>query len=336
MRPALCSVLLLTGCLVPDPSDTDEPAESETTASASAADAPNTDAPDTDDPSGTPDAEADGDTTQGDPSPAEDTADSTGAESEDSRCEVTPLTLTCTHQTTTLLTGTTGLAPREVHWQVPLGEPPPGGWPAVLMFQGSIFTAELFWAVLDTDTLGMWNQGMLTKTLLDEGFAVVTPEAHLEGFTAWDTNIPPMSEFWELASDHWFMLDIFDAIEDGTFGPIDPDQLFATGISSGGYMTSRMDEAYRERFVALAIQSASWATCSGPICSLPGDLDAGHLPTLFLHGSDDAIVPIWTMELYRDALDQLGVPTETIVQAGVGHAWIDQAPEAITAWFLAH
>ncbi|MCX4244032.1 extracellular medium-chain-length polyhydroxyalkanoate depolymerase [Paraliomyxa miuraensis] len=278
----------------------------------------------------------------GDSSDATDDSDDDTSDSDDSggetasRCEVTDLTLTCTHQSTTLYTGFTGLVPREVHWQVPLGEPPEGGWPAAIVFQGSIFTAELFWVVLDVETLGYWNQGMLTKTLLDSGFAVITPEAHLGGFTAWETNVPPMSIAWETAEDNQFMLDIFEEIDAGGFGPLDPSRLYATGISSGGYMTSRMDEAYRERFNALAIQSASWATCAGPVCSVPDDLDAGHLPTMFLHGTADPIVPMSTMEPYRDALDALGVETATVVGEGVEHAWLDEAPAAIVGWFQSH
>jgi pimeloyl-ACP methyl ester carboxylesterase len=253
-----------------------------------------------------------------------------------SRCEVTEHTLTCDHQTTTVFTGFSGLLPREVHWQVPLGEPPPEGWPAVLLFQGSLFTAELFWVALEIETFGYYNQGMVTKTLLDSGFAVLAPEAHAGGFTAWDTNIPPMSLLWELSEDHQFMLDIFEGIEEGTFGELDAGRLYASGISSGGYMTSRMDLAYRERFRALAVHSASFATCSGPLCVLPGDLSAEHLPTLFLHGDDDAIVPIWTMELYRDALLELGVEVDTVIEPGTGHAWIDDSPTAIVEWFEAH
>ena len=264
---------------------------------------------------------------------AGDTDDTAGTEA--SRCEVGEFTLTCDHQTTTLYTGFTGLLPREVHWQVPLGEPPAGGWPAVILFQGSLFTAELFWIVLDVDTFGFWNQGLLTKQLLDSGFAVITPEAHAGGATAWDTNIPPMSLWWDLSEDNQFMLDIFDRLDAGGFGEVDAERLYAAGISSGGYMTSRMDLEYRERFRALAIQSASYATCVGPICVVPG-LDAGHLPTLFLHGADDLIVPLYTMEPYHEALQDLGVDTEAIVQEGVGHAWIDPAPEAITDWFQRH
>ena len=249
-----------------------------------------------------------------------------------SRCAVGELTLTCEHHSTTLLTGFSGLLPREVHWQVPLGDPPPAGWPAVILFQGSLFTAELFWVVIDVDVFGFWNQGLLTKALLDGGFAVITPEAHAGGGTAWDTNIPPMSLWWELSEDHQFMLDIFGALDGGGFGPVDPGRLYAAGISSGGYMTSRMDLEYRERFRALAIQSGSYATCGGPVCAIPA-LDAGHLPTLFLHGADDVLVPVWTMEPYHEALAGLGVGTEKMIQEGVGHAWIDPAPEAIAGWF---
>lgn len=294
--------------------------------------------------------EIDGDSTEGagvdadgsgdadDSSGSDETADSSGGNPDDSesRCTVKELTLTCSHQSTTLFTGFSGLLPREVHWQVPLGEPPEDGWPAALVFQGSIFTAELFWVVLDADTFGFWNQGILTKTLLDSGFAVITPEAHAGGFTAWDTNIPPMATYWETAEDHQFMLDIFDELEAGTFGPIDVERLYATGISSGGYMTSRMDEAYRDRFRALAIHSASWAACAGPLCDLPDDLDAGHLPTLFLHGLEDGIVPVSTMLPYRDALDALGVETDTVLAEGIGHAWLDEAPDSIVGWFQAH
>ena len=255
---------------------------------------------------------------------------------EGSRCEVAETTITCTHQTLTLFTGLGGAVPREVHWQTPLGEPPAAGWPAVFLFQGSLFTAELFWTVIDTEVFGYWNQGLLTKALLDAGFVVITPEAQFDGNTAWETNIPPMSTAWEQSNDHQFMLDLFDELDAGTFGEVDITHVYATGISSGGYMTSRMDQAYRSRFRALAIHSASYATCGGAACIVPPNLDAAHRPTLFLHGGADLIVPQWTMELYRDALDAAGVETDTVVVGGVGHAWLDEAPAAIVGWFETH
>ena len=262
--------------------------------------------------------------------------DDADANYEGSRCTDEGGRLHCAHHTTTLSTGLSGITPRKVHWQVPLGEPPDPGWPTVILFQGSLVSADYFWDIVDAETFGAQNSLRLTHTLLDEGFAVVTPEARLAGAGAWETNIPPMSEQWSSSGDHAFMLDIFAAIEDGSFGELDADRLYAAGISSGGYMTSRMDLAYRSRFRALAIHSASWATCAGSLCELPLPLDAGHLPTLFLHGEADAVVPIESMLPYHEALLDAGVASELIVDPDAGHGWLDAAPDEILRWFEHH
>jgi poly(3-hydroxybutyrate) depolymerase len=253
----------------------------------------------------------------------------------DSRCEIDDR-LHCARHITTLNTGLTGLTPRKVHWQVPVGDPPESGWPVAILFQGSFVSADSFWDVPKSEVLGVWNQGLLTKTLLDGGFAVITPEARLAGTGAWETNIPPMSLDWSLSGDNDFMLDIFDGVAEGQFGELDSDRLYAAGISSGGYMTSRMDLEYRSRFRALAIESGSWATCGGPLCGIPTPLSPDHRPTLFLHGRDDAVVPIETMLEYHQALLDAGVETQTVIAEGIGHAWIDAAPAEILRWFSDH
>jgi poly(3-hydroxybutyrate) depolymerase len=254
----------------------------------------------------------------------------------DSRCLIETDRLHCAHHKTTLWTGLSTITPRLVLWQVPIGEAPPGGWPAVLLFQGSAHGADTFWDADEDDAFGGFNQGLVTAALLDAGFAVITPQARLAGSGAWETNIPPMADNWTDSGDHRFMLDIFAAIEAGDFGSLDARSLFAAGISSGGYMTSRMDLAYRERFSALAIASASWATCAGPVCEVPTPLDPEHLPTLFLHGEDDLIVPLETMLDYHQALLDAGVETETVIEPGTGHGWIDAAPEELPRWFERH
>jgi dienelactone hydrolase len=253
-----------------------------------------------------------------------------------SRCLVEDQRLHCAHHSKTVWTGLANLTPRVVYWQVPVGEAPASGWPTAILFQGSLYSAESFWDAEAGDEFGGFNQGLLTAALLDAGFAVLTPEARLSGAGAWETNLPPLSDNWTVSGDHRYMLDIFAAIEDGTFGPLDHGSLYATGISSGGYMTSRMDLAYRERFAALAIASGSWATCAGPLCSVPTPIDPEHLPTLFLHGEDDVVVPLSTMLDYHDALLEAGVETVTIIEAGTGHAWIDAAPEEVVRWFESH
>ncbi|MEZ4380828.1 MAG: hypothetical protein R3A79_05745 [Nannocystaceae bacterium] len=250
-----------------------------------------------------------------------------------SRCTQTPTLIVCPKESASLELN--AIVTREVHWQVPLGEPPAAGWPIAVMFQGSLFTSELTWEGELGGGFGQYYQTLTLKRLLDAGYAVLTPEAHAEGNTFWDTNVPPYSTNWELAPDHDFMLAIFAAIDDGVFGPLDSDAMYATGISSGGYMTSRMAVSYPGRFAALAIQSASYATCSGPLCLVP-DLASSHPPTLLLAGGEDPIVPLATVESYHDALLAATVHTELIVEAAAGHEWIAAAPDAILEWFDTH
>lgn len=250
-----------------------------------------------------------------------------------SRCKLDGDDIHCAHHSDTLWTGLTGVTPRIVHWQVPVGEAPAEGWPVAIMFQGSLFSADTFWDADESDGFGAYNQVLVVKALLDAGFAVIAPEARLAGSGAWETNIPPMANNWGGSGDHAFMLDIFAAIDSGDFGPCDDTRMFAAGISSGGYMTSRMDLAYRSRFRALAIQSASWATCTGAICDVPTPIDSGHLPTLFLHGGKDDIVPVGSMLDYYEALLAAGVETEVVIDDGGGHEWLDEAPARVLEWF---
>jgi pimeloyl-ACP methyl ester carboxylesterase len=239
----------------------------------------------------------------------------------------------CDYDTHTLQAGAFR---RDVHVALPLGTPPAEGWPVAVLFQGSFFSAELFWEARPADPFGAWYQTGTVGMLLGSGFAVVTPEALADGGTFWNTNVPPFNLAWETAPDHDLMLALFDAFADGTFGPLDDQRLYAGGISSGGYMSSRMALSYPGRFRALAIHSASWATCSGPLCLVPRSLPSDHPPTLFLHGDRDAVVPVSTMVDYADALVDDGVEVRVVRDADAGHEWIEAAPGEVAAWFVAH
>lgn len=244
-------------------------------------------------------------------------------------CKSTKTAVQCPYNSTTLVAN--GIL-RTVHYQVPAGDAPNNGWPAVILFQGTGATASLFWtATQATDLFGAFNQTKLVKKLLDNGYAVITPETHLSGFTFWDTNNPLFADY-NSSNDHAFMLKIFNGIDNGTFGEINSNKLFAGGISSGGYMTSRMALAYPGKFKALAIAAGSYATCAGPLCVL-GHVPNDHPPTLFLHGSADPIVPLFTMELYFDKLKEKGIPVRKVVENLSLHRWIDASPNAVLSWF---
>ncbi len=251
-------------------------------------------------------------------------------------CASTETAVRCPYQTTELMTGVTGLVQRDVHHQVPAGDPPAAGWPVVVLYQGSYMPAALYFQADESTAFGGLHQARLTRDLLDAGFAVLAPEAHLDGTTYWDTNIQPYATAWETAPDHYFVLDILEGIAAGTFGELDRSRLYAAGISSGGYMTSRMAEAYPGEFTALAIQSASWCWCGALGCLLPDELPADHPPTLFLHGEQDTVVPISQMRPYAEALQGQGTPVEVVADPEVGHQWLEAAPVEILAHFQEH
>jgi dipeptidyl aminopeptidase/acylaminoacyl peptidase len=180
------------------------------------------------------------------------------------------------------------------------------------------------------------TQITVIKELLDGGYAVITPTADGAGF-AWDTNFPPWSVSWPGAPDDVFLQALFTAIDGGDLGPLSASRWYATGVSSGGYMTSRMAVSYQGRFKALAIAAGSYATCAGgfPACAVPA-LPADHPPTLFLQGGADPFVPITQMYDYYDVLTADGFETKAVIDPLMAHGWIAASPAEVHAWFNAH
>lgn len=243
--------------------------------------------------------------------------------------------LSCAHRTFELAVTKPWAQTRVVHVALPKGNAPSAGWPVVVLFQGSLFSAARTWSASKSDVAGAYWQTSAVAALLEAGFAVVTPEVRYFGVTFWDTNVPQWALAWDSAPDHHFMVALFEAIDSGALGPLDGSVSFAGGISSGGYMTSRMALSYPGRFRALAIHSASWATCGGPVCVLPEALPSPHPPTVFLHGVADAVVPIATMREYETRLKADGVAVESVVVAGKGHEWLEASVTPLVSFFSA-
>ncbi len=239
-----------------------------------------------------------------------------------SRCSVGATMASCSHDVHEV-------EGREVYSQTPVGTPPPEGWPAVVVYQGTGYGPDVTWSGDDSLPYGGLYQVKLQAMLLDNGFVVIAPFA--DG-VAWNTNFPGYS----VSSDSRFIPALIDAIEAGTFGDVNVARLYATGISSGGYMTSRMAVSYGGTFRALAIQSGSYATCTNVACVIPLSLPDDHPPTLFLHGERDLIVPLATAEAYKARLDDQGIETAIVLDPMAAHEWLEVAPEEITCWFKTH
>lgn len=244
------------------------------------------------------------------------------------RCTVATDAVRCSVRVTPMVvSGVT----REVYWEAPTTPPPSSGYPVVVMYQGSFGSPSLTWTeVASTTPFGGYQQARLQAKLLERGFVVVAPVAL--GGVAWQTNTGVV---WSLTNDSAFVTALLDGFSRGDFGPIDTARQYATGISSGGYMTSRMAVSYPGEFRALAIASASYATCAGVACFVP-TLPMNHPPTLFLHGALDTTVPEYTARQYFNALNTDGVAVDFVSDPLVGHAWLDVAPERVSTWFETH
>jgi poly(3-hydroxybutyrate) depolymerase len=249
-----------------------------------------------------------------------------------SRCHVSGTSIACDHQVAMLSDGS---AAREITYETPLGTPPSAGWPAVVYFQGSFVPGHSAFAAAQSDPFGMYELTLTVAALLDRGYAVIAPDTASGGTTFWDTNVPPFAQSWAGCPDDVLVRALLAWIAAGTPGPIDTGRLYAMGISSGGFMTSRMAVSYAGRFRALADHSGSYATCSAT-CSVPTPLPSDHPPTLFLHGDGDTVVPMSAVQPYLSALQGEGHETKLVTEADAGHQWLASAVQAIPDWFDAH
>jgi hypothetical protein len=255
-----------------------------------------------------------------------------GDEGGASPCTVTDTAAMCV--SAPILTITNGADARRIYWNAPPGEPAPSGFAVVILFQGSVYGPSMTWGMplaKATTPFGGYYQVALVARLLESRFIVVQPEA--QGGLFWNTN---NGSNYDTSPDSVFIPQLLGEIEKGTFGKADRTRLYAAGISSGGYMTSRMAVSYAGRFRALAIQSGSYATCLGALCSVPTVLPTDHAPTLFLHGGADTTVPIATAQDYYRKLQAQGIEAKFIEDPTASHQWLDTAPEEVTRWFLAH
>lgn len=238
--------------------------------------------------------------------------------------------------------------PRHVRWQVPEGTPPAGGWRTAFFYNGTTPTDldPFVKHPLLLNAFGMDFSPKIFQELLDNPgggghkYASFAPNPPASGVLTqfWHTNVVVP---YAASCDYSFFNDFFNEIKNGAYGAASQynmSQRYAYGISSGGYNTSRMAVTYNGSSVwkALAVISASYATCAGPLCSVPS-LPANHPPTKFYHGSLDLIVPMFTMEQYYDKLIAAGKETSRSIHSG-GHELSEDnlGYGGVKSWFDSH
>ena len=112
---------------------------------------------------------------------------------------------------------------------------------------------------------------------------------------------------------------------------VDPDRIYVTGLSMGGYGTWRLAQAQPERFAAIA-----------PVCGGGNPTRASaikHLPIWVFHGAKDEVVRPRESEQMVEALRAAGA-TEVrfTVYPEAGHdSWtVTYDNPELYEWFLAH
>ncbi|UVI32687.1 carboxylesterase family protein [Paenibacillus spongiae] len=110
----------------------------------------------------------------------------------------------------------------------------------------------------------------------------------------------------------------------------DPDRIYLTGLSMGGYGTWEMASNYPQLFAAVA-----------PICG-GGDPGSAHfmkdVPAWVFHGDADSVISVTESEKMVEALKSAGGNVRFTVYPGVDHnSWSEtyDNPE-LYEWFLSH
>ncbi len=188
---------------------------------------------------------------------------------------------------------------------------------------------------------GLENESIFIAQLTEAGFLVIAPTANqivpylvFPSVMAWEANVVPYSQNFERTRDFALSKRLLASLENIADRPIDRNNIFLAGFSSGGYMASRLalEAEFANKIRGLIIHSASYGTCIASQCSIPGDLPDWHPPTLLVSNKDDSIVPHSTVEMYLSRLKKNEIPTDTIFSNEGDHAWNENHPPQILSW----
>ncbi len=154
------------------------------------------------------------------------------------------------------------------------------------------------------------------------------PHAAMGGFQWFPLTMRDPSEYWRGASAAALVLEQFLESE-LTRRNLGADRLALVGFSQGTMMALHV--GVRRSTAPAAIVGFS-GLLAGPE-HLPPALKAAP-PIMLIHGDDDAVVPVESFHIAREALAAKGYPVSWHVRSGLGHG-IDDAGLRLAAGFLA-
>lgn len=191
------------------------------------------------------------------------------------------------------------------------GKDPAQKWPMILFLHGAGERGE------DLELVKIHGLAKVVETR-DLPFVIIAPQC-------------PRLHWW---SDFLPLLDdlIQDAID--TLN-VDPDRVYLTGMSMGGYGTWHMAVEYPHRFAAIApiCGGGPWMyNVRDRICAIQ------HIPTWVFHGEKDDMVPVWESKRMVEALKACdGDVRLTLYPEATHDSWTETYNNpALYEWFLSN
>ena len=139
--------------------------------------------------------------------------------------------------------------------------------------------------------------------------------------------------------NHWWSeyLPVLDCLLAETIQTldVDPQQIYLTGLSMGGFGTWHMAAEYPHRFAAIA------PICAGMLWMFgfpQRSAEIKHIPTWAFHGALDHVVPMDASEVMVQCLKEAGADARLTIYPDLDHdSWtVTYNNPALYAWFLEH
>jgi len=226
---------------------------------------------------------------------------------------------------------------RHVYCVHPEGMPPANGWRVIILLHGR---GQSGGAWFGKGPLSMGEQKTFPQDALRANYAILAPDSGknpISGARQWDC----MHRVVERSEDLLFFRDLLNWVKKNDWARLDAGQAYVAGISSGGFMASRLAHVFPSRIRAVCIVSAGNADSVKMGHKLVSIFDSSttqtisvsHPSALILHGTADRLVPVDMARRYFHDLQAAGVRVRYEEIPGGRHAWHAAFNKIILEWF---
>ena len=163
----------------------------------------------------------------------------------------------------------------------------------------------------DLNQVKAWGPPSFVENSPDFPFIVISPQC-------------PEGQYWKIEDLDLLLTQLLKKLR------VDPDRVYLTGLSMGGFGAWEWACAYPSRFAAIA------PVCGGGDALMAEEIR--NVPVWAFHGQDDPVVPVnRTLEMV-EALTKAGGEAKSTIYPGVGHeSWIKAYNDVeLYKWMLSH